>query len=95
MLFREGGIAQHLVGGGEAMARRAQPGEQAVPLRGPHRVGVQQEDLGGLPVEQQVAGSMGVRSIPTIALFAGGEPKEVAIGVRPKEELKTMIDKHL
>jgi thioredoxin 1 len=43
--------------------------------------------------ERGVAGAMGVRSIPTIALFQGGEVKEVVIGARPKDDFTAMIDK--
>ena len=45
--------------------------------------------------EQQVAGAMGIRSIPTVALFQGGEVKEVVIGARPKGAFTAMIDKVL
>ena len=45
--------------------------------------------------EQQVAGAMGIRSIPTVALFQGGEVKEVVIGARPKGDFTAMIDKVL
>ena len=42
--------------------------------------------------EQGVAGSMGVRSIPTVALFHGGEVKDVLIGARPKGEFSRLLD---
>jgi thioredoxin 1 len=42
--------------------------------------------------ETQVAGSMGVRSIPTIVLYHGGEPKKVMVGARPKEEFVKLLD---
>ena len=45
--------------------------------------------------EKQVAGSMGIRSIPTIALFKGGEVKEVLIGARPKTDFTAALDKEL
>ncbi len=45
--------------------------------------------------EQGIAGAMGVRSIPTIALFHNGEVKDVRIGARPKAEFTNMIDKAL
>ncbi len=44
---------------------------------------------------QQIATSMGIRSIPTIAVFHGGEVKEMVIGARPKEELTALLDKVL
>lgn len=45
--------------------------------------------------EQRVAGQMGVRSIPTIALFHGGEVKDVLIGARPKSDFTAALDKVL
>jgi thioredoxin 1 len=45
--------------------------------------------------EQQVAGAMGVRSIPTIALFHGGEVKEMIVGARPKADFEALLDKAL
>ena len=45
--------------------------------------------------EQQVAGAMGVRSIPTIALFHGGEVKEIIVGARPKADFVSLLDKAL
>jgi thioredoxin 1 len=40
-----------------------------------------------------VAGSMGIRSIPTVALFQGGKVVEVLVGARPKAEFKAARDK--
>jgi thioredoxin 1 len=45
--------------------------------------------------EQQVAGGMGIRSIPTVALFNGGEVKDVLIGARPKGDFTALLDKAL
>ncbi len=45
--------------------------------------------------ERNIAGSMGVRSIPTIALFHEGEVKEILIGARPKSDFTAVIDKAL
>jgi len=45
--------------------------------------------------ERQVAGAMGIRSIPTVALFHKGEVKDVVIGARPKGDFTAMIDKVL
>ena len=45
--------------------------------------------------ETQVAGSMGVRSIPTIVVYHKGEPKKVLVGARPKEEFTKLLDEIL
>lgn len=45
--------------------------------------------------EQMIAGSLGVRSIPTIALFQGGKVKDTLIGARPKEDFANLLDKHI
>jgi len=42
-----------------------------------------------------VAGSMGIRSIPTIALFHHGEVKNALLGARPKADLAALIDEAL
>jgi thioredoxin 1 len=42
---------------------------------------------------QQVAGSLGIRSIPTIILFKGGQERERVIGLRPKGDFVNIIDK--
>jgi thioredoxin len=41
------------------------------------------------------AAKYGVRSIPTLILFKGGEVKEVLIGNRPKNEITQVLDKHV
>jgi thioredoxin 1 len=43
----------------------------------------------------QTASRYGVRSIPTLMVFKGGEPVETVIGFRPKSALKQSIDKVL
>jgi thioredoxin 1 len=45
--------------------------------------------------ERQVASAMGIRSIPTVALFNEGEVKDVVIGARPKGDFSAMLDKAL
>ena len=45
--------------------------------------------------EKNIAGSMGISSIPTIILFSGGEPKKTLIGARPKAELTALLDEAL
>jgi len=42
---------------------------------------------------QQVAGSLGIRSIPTVILFDGGAEQERLIGLRPKGDFTNVIDK--
>ncbi len=44
---------------------------------------------------QQLAMKFGIRSIPTISLFVGGEERDKVIGARPKEHFAAMIDKVL
>ena len=45
--------------------------------------------------QRGVAGAMGVRSIPTIALFHAGEVKDVLVGARPKADFTAALDKVL
>ena len=44
---------------------------------------------------KQIAGAMGIRSIPTLAIYSGGEVKELVVGARPKDELVALLDKML
>jgi thioredoxin 1 len=44
---------------------------------------------------QQVAGSMGIRSIPTVVLYNGGQVVETVIGLRPKEQFVSLVEKVL
>lgn len=43
--------------------------------------------------ETAIAGSMGIRSIPTVALFQGGKVVEVLVGARPKAAFTAALDK--
>ncbi len=43
----------------------------------------------------QTASRYGVRSIPTLMMFKGGEAVDHVIGFRPKSQLKQTIDKAL
>lgn len=45
--------------------------------------------------EQGIAGSVGVRSIPTVALYNGGEVVDTLIGARPKADFAALVDKAL
>ena len=42
-----------------------------------------------------IAGQFGVRSIPTLLLFKGGEVVESVVGVADKPRLQAIIEKHL
>ena len=44
---------------------------------------------------QQVAGALGVRSIPTLVLFKDGKAVEGAIGALSKQELRELVESHL
>lgn len=41
---------------------------------------------------QQVAQKYGIRSIPTLLFFKGGEVKDQVVGAQPKEQLKARLD---
>ena len=41
------------------------------------------------------AARFGIRSIPTLKLFKGGEVVETTVGVQPKSNLAALIDPHL
>jgi thioredoxin 1 len=41
---------------------------------------------------QQIAGSHGIRSIPTIILYSDGKEQQRIIGLRPKGDFASMID---
>ena len=43
----------------------------------------------------ETASKYGIRSIPTLIAFKGGEPVEQVVGFRPKSELKKSLDKAL
>ena len=43
---------------------------------------------------QELAGSFGVRGVPTLLMYAQGEPVEQHVGVLPEEQLRTLIDRH-
>jgi len=42
-----------------------------------------------------VASRYGIRSIPTILLFKGGQIQEQLVGTAPKDTLSKLLDKHL
>ena len=41
---------------------------------------------------QELAGSFGIRGIPTVMLFKGGEVVNMFVGVRPKDDLVSAIN---
>ena len=41
------------------------------------------------------AARFGIRSIPTLFVFKGGERVEAVVGGRPKSEFAALLDKHL
>ena len=43
----------------------------------------------------ETASKYGIRSIPTLMVFKGGETVEQVVGFRPKSELKKSLDKAL
>ena len=43
----------------------------------------------------ETARRYGVRSIPTLRLFDGGELKETTVGVQPKMALATLVDQYV
>lgn len=43
--------------------------------------------------EQHIASAMGIRSIPTIALFNKGEVKDVLVGARPKADFVAVLNR--
>ena len=63
---------------------------------------IARESVGGLLVAkidtdraQEVAGRYGIRSIPTLILFKGGEEAERIVGFMPKEKLLSRLTPHL
>ncbi|MCB1327597.1 MAG: thioredoxin [Spirochaetales bacterium] len=44
---------------------------------------------------QAVAQKMGITSIPTLVLYKDGQPVDKVIGLMPKPQLKSFVEKHL
>ena len=42
--------------------------------------------------EPELAGQFGIMSIPSLLVFQKGRVKEMAVGVRPKEEILKLLD---
>lgn len=53
--------------------------------------------VGKLNIDESgmIAAEYGIMSIPTLILFKDGQPVERLIGVRPKDDLKRAVEKHL
>jgi thioredoxin 1 len=53
--------------------------------------------VGKLNVDENasVASRYGIRSIPTLLLFKGGQIQEQLVGTVPKDTLSKLLDKHL
>ncbi len=45
--------------------------------------------------QQELAGSVGVRSLPTVALFKDGQVVDHFVGAVPETQVRQMLDKHL
>jgi thioredoxin 1 len=43
---------------------------------------------------QDLAAAYGVRGVPTLALFAGGEQVETVVGLQSEERLRSLIESH-
>lgn len=44
---------------------------------------------------REVAAKYGIRSIPTLMLFKGGQVKDTLVGAQPKDSLKAFLDKNI
>jgi thioredoxin 1 len=53
--------------------------------------------VGKLNVDENasIAGRYGIRSIPTLLLFKGGQIQEQLVGTAPKDALSRLLDKYL
>jgi thioredoxin 1 len=45
--------------------------------------------------EQGIASSLGIMSIPTLALFHNGRPVDGVVGAVPKATLRSLVEKHV
>lgn len=43
----------------------------------------------------KTSAKFGIRSIPTVGIFIGGEPVDGFVGLRNKEQIKEILEKHL
>jgi thioredoxin 1 len=47
-----------------------------------------------IDANQQLAAQYGVRSVPTLLLFAGGEQVEQVVGVQPPDQLRALVESY-
>ncbi|MFC6719000.1 thioredoxin family protein [Natrialbaceae archaeon GCM10025810] len=47
-----------------------------------------------IDANQRLAAELGARSVPTLLLYADGEPVERLLGVQPRTTLETLIDQY-
>lgn len=45
--------------------------------------------------QQQIAAQFGVRSLPTLKLFVGGQPVEEIVGAQPEPAIKDILDRYI
>lgn len=45
--------------------------------------------------EQEVAAQFGIRSLPTVMLFSGGQPVDQFMGALPEGQIRAFLDQHL
>jgi thioredoxin 1 len=45
-------------------------------------------------VSGDLAGEFGVRGVPTLLLFAGGEQVEQLVGAQPEEQLRSLVERY-
>ena len=43
---------------------------------------------------QQLASAYGVRGVPTLVLFAGGKQVEEIVGVKPEDQLRSLVESY-
>lgn len=43
---------------------------------------------------QQLAAAYGVQGVPTLVLFADGDPVETVVGVQPEAQLRSLVERH-
>jgi thioredoxin 1 len=47
-----------------------------------------------IDANQQLAAQYGVRSVPTLLLFAGGQQVEQVVGVQPPDQLRALVESY-